>query len=277
MATVHIQKRKCKSYNSYAIRHKDPITRKTIHYRTFRRYRDAIYAAHDLRMMIDHGKLYEIPAKKYQLNLLTFERASNRTKQLWKIRLKKGNLKTVTYDGYCLRLKLLVKRFGKRMLWEIKKDEIERYIEDLVLNQSVVMANRALFVLKQVFTNGLKEKAIINNPLVDISYLSEREQVRTRFLLPDKLDDLIDACDELKGALYMPSLILLGAEHGTSRKEALSLKWTDIDFCYQGIDQFVPFQEWCSKNGTVDAKNKTGFDTVERTPRLGSTSEENFF
>lgn len=55
MATVFIQKRKCKSYNSYTIRYKDPITHKTKHYKVFRRHRDAIYAAHELRMLIDHG------------------------------------------------------------------------------------------------------------------------------------------------------------------------------------------------------------------------------
>jgi integrase len=32
----------------------------------------------------------------------------------------------------------------------------------------------------------------------------------------------------------MPSLIFLGAEHGASKQESLSLKWTDIDFEYRG-------------------------------------------
>ena len=31
----------------------------------------------------------------------------------------------------------------------------------------------------------------------------------------------------------MPALILLGAEHGVSRQEALSLEWGDIDFDFQ--------------------------------------------
>ena len=32
----------------------------------------------------------------------------------------------------------------------------------------------------------------------------------------------------------MPSLIYLGAEHGTSKQEALSLQWKDINFDYKG-------------------------------------------
>ncbi len=234
MATVYIQKRKCKSFNSYAIKYKDPVTSKTKHYKTFRRHREAVNAAHDLRMMIDHGKLYEIPKKRYQLRLLSFERTAKRTDHEWRVRLKKGNLKKVTYDGYGLRLKLLVKKFGKRMLWEIQKEEIERYMECLIINQSVVTANRTLFILKQVFKTGLKEKAIIDDPVANMSYSSERDHSRTRFLLPNQIDDLTNACKQLNGAHYMPSLILLGAEHGTSKQEALSLKWTDINFEYQG-------------------------------------------
>jgi site-specific recombinase XerD len=197
-------------------------------------------------MMIDHGKLYEIPKMKYRLNLLTFEKAAIRTVQVWEVRLKRGNLKQVTYDGYCLRLRLLVKKFGKRMLWEIQKEEVENYIESLIVYQSIVTANRALFVLKQIFKTGLTEKAIINNPVANMSYSSEKDCARTRFLLPNQVDDLTKACKQLHSARYIPSLILLGAEHGASRQEALSLKWTDINFEYQGRGLIHLFR---TKNG----------------------------
>jgi len=234
MATVYIQKRKCKSFYSYAIKYKDPVSYQTKHYKTFRRRREAVYASHELRMMIDHGKLYEIPKKKYQLNVLTFARVAELTEQVWLVRLKKHDLREITYNGYCLRLKLLVKKFGKRMLWEIQREDIEKYLEQLIVNQSVVTANRALFVLKQIFKTGHREKAIVDNPIAELSYLSEKNNARTRFLLPNQIEDLTKACDQLQGVGYMPSLILLGAEHGTSKQEALSLKWTDIDFGYQG-------------------------------------------
>ena len=45
MATVCIQKRKCKSRNIYTVIYKDPVTRKSIYSRTFRKYCDATYAA----------------------------------------------------------------------------------------------------------------------------------------------------------------------------------------------------------------------------------------
>jgi integrase len=197
-------------------------------------------------MLIDHGKLYEIPKTKYRLNLLTFDNTAKQTVQAWKGRLKKGSLKQVTYEGYCLRLELVVRKFGKRMLWEIRKEEIEKYLERLTLNQSVTTANRTLFILKQIFKTGLKEKAIIINPVVDISYLPEKDYARTRFLLPNQLDDLLKACHQLQRPAYMSCLVLLGAEHGTSRQEALSLKWTDISSDYRGKGLINLFR---TKNG----------------------------
>ena len=232
MATVFIQKRKCRSRNSYAIIYKDPITRKSIYYKTFRRYRDATYVANDLRMMIDHGKLYEIPRKKYQLNFLTFKDVANLTKESWQAKLKKGELRIITYDGYIDRMNKLIRKFGKRMIWEIEKDEIEEYIEKIIKENSVVTANRTLFILKQIYKIGTKEKAVIENPVESMRYFSEKHHARSRFLLPKQLDELIEACKELRGSHYMPALIYLGAEHGTSRQEALGLKWTDIDFDY---------------------------------------------
>ena len=79
-----------------------------------------------------------------------------------------------------------------------------------------------------------------------MSYSSERDHARTRFLLPNQLDDIVNACEQLYSARYMPSLILLGAEHGASRQEALSLKWTDINFEYQGRGLINLFR---TKNG----------------------------
>jgi len=48
----------------------------------------------------------------------------------------------------------------------------------------------------------------------------------------------------------MPSLILLGAEHGASRQEALWLKWRDIDFEYEGIGLIRLFRNKNKKVGT---------------------------
>jgi integrase len=46
---------------------------------------------------------------------------------------------------------------------------------------------------------------------------------------------LVEASKKTKARFYMPALIFLGAEHGASKQEALSLKWDDIDFDYEGV------------------------------------------
>jgi integrase len=45
---------------------------------------------------------------------------------------------------------------------------------------------------------------------------------------------------------YIPALILLGAEHGASKKESLSLLWEDIDFEFEGRGLIHLFR---TKNG----------------------------
>lgn len=70
--------------------------------------------------------------------------------------------------------------------------------------------------------------------------LSEKAHERKKFLLPNHLDTLIDACQKNRAKFYLPAIILLGAEYGASKQEILSLKWPDIDFDFDetGIIKF---------------------------------------
>ena len=54
-------------------------------------------------------------------------------------------------------------------------------------------------------------------------------------ILPAKLDTLIQATQKTKAKFYMPAIIYLGAEHGASKQEILSLKWSEIDFDFGGM------------------------------------------
>lgn len=81
---------------------------------------------------------------------------------------------------------------------------------------------------------------VLEDPSESITYLSEKEHERNNFILPDVIDKLIMATQQTRAKFYMPSLIFLGAEHGTSKQEALSLKWVDIDFDFaeEGLIRF---------------------------------------
>jgi integrase len=62
--------------------------------------------------------------------------------------------------------------------------------------------------------------------------LNERDHERTRFLLPPEVEKLVQASRKTRAKHYLPALILLGAEHGASKQEVLSLRWCDINFEY---------------------------------------------
>ena len=86
-----------------------------------------------------------------------------------------------------------------------------------------------------MFQHGLKLRAVLDNISKPISFLSEKEHVRNKFLLPAQLEKLIESTQSNRGKFYMPAIICLGAEHGASKQEILSLKWRDIDFDFHGI------------------------------------------
>lgn len=92
-----------------------------------------------------------------------------------------------------------------------------------------------LSVIKKVFKHGLKLKAVIDDVSASIPLLSEKAHVRNAFLLPTQLDALVESSQTNRGKYYMPAIIYLGAEHGASKQEVLSLRWRDIDFEFQGL------------------------------------------
>jgi integrase len=58
--------------------------------------------------------------------------------------------------------------------------------------------------------------------------------------LPEEIESLVGASRKIKAKFCLPALIFLGAEHGASKQEALSLNWHDIhfDFEQRGIIRF---------------------------------------
>ena len=79
----------------------------------------------------------------------------------------------------------------------------------------------------------MKIHAVTANPVKSITLLSEKSHERKRFLFPEELDRLIETTQKVRGKFYLPAIIYLGAEHGASKQEVLSLKWSDINFEYE--------------------------------------------
>ncbi len=233
MATVVIQKYSGKSgKNSYAVRYKDPVTLKTKHDKSFKRKKDALNRKNELARLIDTGRVNEI--KKNKRLVLTFSEVTKELKEIWEKRLRRRELSSNTVQGYQDLLKPLDEEFGGKLLGEIKSMNIENYRDSVAAKSSPVLANRRLFIIQQVFKLGVEKKTIFDNPAAKVKKLSERAHERNRYLLPGQIKSLVSCSRKTRAKYYLPVLIYLAVEHGTSKQEALSLKWSDIDHSIEG-------------------------------------------
>jgi len=234
MATVVIQKRPRENGTSYVITYKDPSSGRKRYYKTFRKANDARQAANDLRYMLDNGKVASIQKNNRKSNLLTVDQVCEHLKRDLEDKALNKTLSTITVAGYLGRIGQITNVFGNRFLCEITEKEVLAYRNAIARDTSNANANRILFLVKQVFSCGMELGVIPENPASGIKMLSEKAHERNHFLLPDGLMKLLKACQQVRSRFYLVAVILLGAEHGASKQEILSLKWTDIDFHYEG-------------------------------------------
>ena len=230
MATVTIQKRIRKKGTTYPVYYKDPLTGKKKYYKTLQRFRDAQQAANELRALLDSGKLPKNQQKK--LNLMTFEQVAHSLKSKWDLRLRQGTLSRKSHEDYSYWLNVLAREFGEKLLCQVSREEIENYINGLLLEFTVITANKYISIFRKVFAHGLDLRAALNNPADDIQRFDEKNHERKEFLLPDQLNRLIQATQTTRAKFYMPAIIYLSAEHAAAKQEILDLNWRDINFDY---------------------------------------------
>jgi integrase len=228
MATVYILKHKTQKGYSHTIKYYDSLSKKKKYYKTFKKLRDAQQSANELRTALDSGKRPE--KKKTKLAPLTFNQVSASLRDEWAKRLRINNLAKKTHDEYGYRLNVLEREFGKTLLCKITKQQIIKYLGGVAQTFSNVTYNRSLSVIKKIFKHGLDINAVFSDPTEDIKLLSEKQHERNNFLLPAQVADLISATQKTRAKFYMPAIIFLGAEHGASKQEILSLRWPKIDF-----------------------------------------------
>jgi len=234
MATVVIQKRPRENGTSYVITYKDPNSGRKRYYKTYRKAKEAQQAANDLRFLLDNGKTASIRSFNRKSKLLTVEQVCKHLKQDWEGKAQNNALSPVTLEGYLGRVGQISKKFGNRFLCEITEQEVKDHRNDIAKSTSNANANRILFVMKQILSCGVELGVITENPASGIKMLSEKAHERNQFLLPDGLLKLLESCQQVRSKHYLPAMIMLGAEHGASKQEILSLKWNDINFNYEG-------------------------------------------
>mgnify|MGYP001813323033 CR=1 FL=1 len=248
MATVTIQKRENMNGKSYVVTFKDPLTGKKKYYKTFKKHRIAHQEANELRALLDTGKSPNPRKKKF--TTLNFHEVSESLKNEWTELFRKNEIAEKTMDEWSIWLKVLDRKYGKRILCDISTQEILDFREKIADKNSNVSSNKYLSVIKKVFKHGLVLNAVIEDPTDGIKRLSEKEHVRNRYLLPHEVDKLIEATKQTRSKFYLPAIVYLGAEHGAAKQEILGLKWSKIDFDYNGNGLITLFRTKTKKERT---------------------------
>ena len=235
MATVYIETRKRLKRNSYVIYYKHPLSGKNRYFKTLPKKKEAQNEANKLRALLDTGKTPEEQKIKAKPLHLTVKEVGEILLSSWEDKLINSQLSVNTIDCYKIWLDQISVSFGGKLACEIRETDILDYRKYLAKSRSNATSNRILFVIKQLFKLAKANGLIYEDPSEGIKYLSEKEHERNKYLLPEQLDNLVSASQQVRSKFYMPSLIYLGAEHGTSRQEALGLEWDHINFDYKGI------------------------------------------
>ncbi|MCP3933679.1 MAG: site-specific integrase [Bacteroidetes bacterium] len=232
MATVYFTERARINGKSYDLFYKDPYSGKKKRYQTYRKKKDVLKSENELRSLLDSGRMPESRAQL--INLKTFREIALLLQEEWKLQLQSKILKEKTVNDYKIFLSQVNQVFGDKLLCKISSQDILEYRSKIADKLSNVSSNKRLSMIKKVFALGLKIHATTENPSASIKKLSEQGHERNRYMLPTELDSLISAAKTTKSKYYLPCLIYLGAEHGASKQEALSLHWSDINFEFDG-------------------------------------------
>jgi len=232
MATVTIATRSRQNGKSYVVQYLDPDTGRKKYHASFRRKDMAQQEANKLRIILDDGQLPEPRRKRRERKAKTFGDVAELCKQEWKRRQQEGDLSTATAKGYLTFLKPLEAKWGGELMAKISRPMVLDWRADLAQRKSKALANRRLFVLKQVFAKAVATDCIAKDDIAGIRYLSEREHERKAFMYPDKVNELLEAAANCHAKHYLPLAILLAVEHGASKQEVLDLTWEDVNLDY---------------------------------------------
>jgi len=243
MATVTIATRSLKKGKAYVIHYKDPNTGKKEYHKTYRRKDLAQEEANRLRSLLDSGRL---PTKETrqpkQQALPTFGQAALLCQAEWDRKLGEGKIGATSHAGYGYLLDPILDKWKHTLLHDLDEDTIRDYrigVAEKTKAKLVakgekgkncnILANRRLFVIKQVFAQAERHGLIDKDVAKSIPYLSEKDSERKNAQKPIEVDALLKAAAQRRAKHYMVLAILLAVEHGCSTQEILALKCSDID------------------------------------------------
>ena len=243
MATVTIATRSLKKGKAYVIHFNNPETGRKEYHKTLRRKDLAQEEANRLRTLLDSGRL---PTKETrqpkQQSLPTFGQAALLCQKEWDRKLGEGKLSESSHAGYGYLLAPILDEWKHTLLHDLDEATIRDYRITIAKKTKAkliakgeegkncnVLANRRLFVIKQVFAQARRHGLIDKDVVRDIPSLSEKGSERKAAQSPLEVDALLEAARSRRAKHYLVLAVLLAVEHGCSTQEVLSLQWSDIN------------------------------------------------
>lgn len=238
--------------------YKDPVTFKSVHYKTFKKYKEAQSAAHELRALIDTGRLAEVKKPKYKVNLLTFKEVADLKLEVWQDRFTRKEIAKDTYEGYMWRVKVLNRVFGSRLLCEMSQKDILDYQSRILQEFSAATSNRSLFVIKQIFKYGFEINARSDDPSINIKwtdinfnfdsqgliklYRTKNKKRRTEFLMPRTKKALLNWKAHLEYMRHRRKITEIKSDHVFCRLNGAPIK--RFDSAWNAICKLVGFDDF---------------------------------
>ncbi len=136
--------------------------------------------------------------------------------------LKKHATSLKSYDFYEVICTILKRHFGDTYLYEISRYHVESYQAERSKQVGVCMVNRELTILKGIFTKAIDWGFPMKNPVKGVKL--GKEKPRERFLAPEEIGKLIEACRKERQAPYLNSVVIIALFTGMRKKELLTLK-----------------------------------------------------
>ncbi len=138
-----------------------------------------------------------------------------------------------SFKGDIYSLRIIREYFKNAYADDITVAKLEKFKEFLLkrgLKNATV--NRYKAILSKVFSLGMQNKLVKENPVRWVKHLRENNTI-PRFLSKEEEERLMKALKTV--STHLKPLIWLGLKTGMRRSEIFNLKWKDIDFKYGNI------------------------------------------
>jgi integrase len=171
----------------------------------------------------------------------------------WSEQFLKSVVHQNTKRSYTSCVKMLLEFFGEARLSQVTANRIEMFKQSrLEAETGPATINRNLAVLRRMMKIASRRRLVAHNPFEEVEFLSERQYRRQPHILTfEEEARLVTAAGPMLRAL----IILLVDSGLRIGREALPLKWTDIDFGKSAITiresktpagrRPVPLSEYC--------------------------------